>query len=89
MNTWSRYSLEREPIQLELLDVDSATAGWVVRRACNTWQAFSKPDDLDPAGVIDLLADGELLGTFSNVEDARQAVVDALRLDGPQLVVAA
>jgi hypothetical protein len=86
MATWTTFTamIGNTEIRLDLLEQHAATAGWIVRRSCNVWQAFRAP--LILGDCVDLETDGELVGIFSDDETARQAVVDAVGIDEPQIL---
>lgn len=73
-------------IRLDMLESDGITAGWIVCRACNVYQAFKQPAANDDQ-VVDLMCGGELVGIYPNLEDARDAVLDSLGITEPQLVL--
>lgn len=71
--------IDGEIIRLDLLDQDGKTAGWVVRRACNVFQAYRPPAFRpDGDGVVDLLRDGRLVGQAATADDARELLVEAV-----------
>lgn len=87
MDTWRIYdmNIDETEIRLETLDRDGLIAGWVVRRACNVFQAYLPPsalpipeDGLAHDAVVDLLTDGRLIGQAGDSDDARQLIQDAL-----------
>lgn len=97
MNQWRTfYSVINDTkIRLDTLDQDGETAGWIVRRACNVFQAYLPParpvTDENGQGqdaVVNLLNDGRLLGQAGNADDARTLVEDALDIDDSQTVPA-
>jgi len=63
------------------LNLDSRTAGWVVRRGCNIWFAYvpsrSRPED----GVVNLLTDGVCIGQYPDEYDAKSGLLDELAID--------
>jgi len=71
--------IDGEIIRLDLLEQDGRTAGWVVRRACDVFQAYTPPGFRpDGDGVVDLLRDGRLVGQAATAGDARELVVEAV-----------
>ncbi len=89
MNTWTPITamVGTTEILLDLLDVDGRTAGWIVRRSCNVFQAFVPPEKPENDQVVELENDGELVGIFPDQELARQAIIDHLEIKGPQFVM--
>lgn len=85
MATWQQYDIMQngENIRLDTLDLSGKTAGWVVRRSCNVYQAFRPTRYRPESGVVDLLQDGFLVGIFPNGDDAQRAVLDELGIRGP------
>lgn len=75
MTTWTTIHTMQQGrrIRLDFAEQHGKTVGWVVRRACDVFQAFRMPED--PPEVLDLLADGELIGQAANVHDARDLVI--------------
>jgi hypothetical protein len=80
MATWKTFTamIANTEIELDLLEQNAATVGWVVRRSCNVWQAFRSP--YRDADVLDLENDGDFVGIFPSGDDARRAVLEALGL---------
>lgn len=83
MATWNQFHtvINGTKIRLDMLDEGGQTAGWVVRRACNVYQAYkpnpTRPDD----GVVDLLTDGILVGQAGDPEGARQMLEQDLGME--------
>lgn len=86
MATWTTFTamMRNTEIRLDLLETNAATAGWVVRRSCNVFQAFRAPRIV--CTVCDLERDGEMVGIFPDVDAARQAILDALGIVEPTLL---
>jgi len=87
MNTWAtnHMIIEGTKYRLDTLTADGKIAGWIVRRACNVFHAYLPParlntpeDGLGHDAVVDLLADGRLLGAAPDVEGARQLIENEL-----------
>lgn len=83
MTTWETFHtmIAGEYLRLDIADQGGKTAGWVVRRACNVYQAFKPSARRPESGVVDLLVDGVLLGQAGNAEDARELLVSELGLE--------
>lgn len=90
MKAWTTYYavINEAKIRLDTLDLDGKTAGWVVRRACNVFQAYLPPtrpvtpeDGQGHDAVVDLLRDGVLLGQAGDMEGAHKLIQDALGLE--------
>ena len=83
MFIWNQFHtvIDGTKIRLDMLDQDGITAGWVVRRACNVYQAFKPPGHRPDDGVVDLLADGCLVGQAGDVEGARALLEEALAIE--------
>ncbi|MCK5496144.1 MAG: hypothetical protein KAI80_07025 [Hyphomicrobiaceae bacterium] len=83
MATWTTHHtvINGDNIRLDLLDQQGKTIGWVVRRACNVYQAYRPHPSPPDSGVVDLLRDGVLIGQAGDVHGARDLVQEALRLD--------
>jgi hypothetical protein len=71
-------------IRLDLLEQHAATVGWIVRRSCNVFQAFTAPRPM--ADVVDLRRDGKMVGIYPDDESARDAVLVAAGITEPQLL---
>lgn len=82
MFIWNQFHtvIEGTKIRLDMLDQDGITAGWIVRRACNVYQAFKPPGSRPDSGVVDLLTDGCLVGQASDPEAARAMLEDELAI---------
>lgn len=78
--TWEIFHtmIAGEYVRLDIADLDGLTAGWVVRRACNVYQAFKPSSRRPESGVVDLLSDGVMIGQAGNADDARAILVDEL-----------
>jgi hypothetical protein len=90
MDTWQTYDMDIDDteIRLETLDRDGKIAGWIVRRACNVFQAYLPaaalpiPEDGQAHdAVVDLLTDGRLVGQAGDSDGARQLIQDALGIE--------
>lgn len=68
-------------VRLDLANQGGKTAGWVVRRACNIYQAFKPPGSPPDSGVVDLLTDGVLVGQAGCIEDARELLAVAVGIE--------
>ena len=66
--------IENQKIRLDILETDGLTAGWIVRRACNAFQAFVPSGVRPESGVVDLLTDGLLIGQACDLEGARDLI---------------
>jgi len=88
MTTWRtlRTVIESAEIRIDLLESGPLTAGWIVRRACNVYQVFRPPVARPESGVVDLLADGVLIGCYGQPGDAQRALLDDVGLDAPDLI---
>lgn len=77
MTTWTTIHTMQQGrrIRLDFADQHGDTVGWVVRRACDVYQAYRMPDSDTVPEVVDLLEDGELIGVADNVHDARDLVI--------------
>lgn len=83
MFIWNTYhvTIHGAKIRLDTLDQHGITAGWIVRRACNVFQAFKPPATPPDSGVVDLLADGCLVGQAGDVDSARALLQDAIDIE--------
>ncbi len=70
-----------EYVRLDLAESGGKTAGWVVRRACNVYQAFKPSTRRPDSGVVDLMSDGVLVGQAGSAHDARELLVAAIGLE--------
>lgn len=75
-----------EYVRIDVAELGGLTAGWVVRRACNVYQAFKPSLRRPDSGVVDLLTDGVLIGQASSADDARAILVDQLGIPPGDLV---
>ena len=82
MFIWTTFHtvMDGTKIRLDMLDQDGVTAGWIVRRACNVYQAFKPPGSRPDSGVVDLLTDGCLVGQAGDAEGARLLLQDELAI---------
>lgn len=80
--TWETFHtmIAGEYVRLDIADLDGLTAGWVIRRACNVYQAFKPSVRRPDSGVVDLLTDGVMIGQAGSAHDARAILIDELGL---------
>lgn len=83
MFIWTTFHtmIDGAKIRLDMLEQHGKTAGWIVRRACNVYQAFT-PSPVRPVdGVVDLLTDGVLIGQACDSDGARRLIEEALDIE--------